>query len=54
MNSQSDGNIHVMPIEGIRHEASGDCWCDPILEYVNPDTGKILYVHRDTTADGLH
>ena len=32
---------------GRTHTASATCWCEPILNYVDPETGHRLYVHRD-------
>jgi hypothetical protein len=29
------------------HVTSGDCWCEPELDYVDPVTGAKVYVHRD-------
>ena len=23
------------------------CWCEPVLEYQDPETGNQLWVHRD-------
>lgn len=28
------------------HEANHDCWCEPEIDYVDPDTGVAVYVHR--------
>lgn len=28
------------------HEASADCWCGPVADYVDPDTGATVFVHR--------
>jgi len=28
------------------HEASEDCWCSPELNYVDPDNGNKVFVHR--------
>jgi hypothetical protein len=25
----------------------GLCWCEPELNYVDPDTGNKVFVHRD-------
>jgi len=29
------------------HLLTKDCWCYPILEYVNEETGVELWVHND-------
>lgn len=29
------------------HAASADCWCNPTIDYVNPDTGAAVYVHHE-------
>lgn len=29
------------------HEASADCWCEPEIDYTDPDTGISVYVHKD-------
>ena len=26
---------------------SGNCWCDPELEYEDPETGNQVWVHRE-------
>jgi hypothetical protein len=28
------------------HTAQADCWCEPDIDYVDPDTGTAVYVHR--------
>jgi len=28
------------------HEASAACWCGPEIDYVDPDTGATVYVHK--------
>ena len=28
------------------HEASADCWCGPEVDYVDPDTGAKVFVHK--------
>lgn len=32
----------------LEHEASADCWCEPELDSVDPDTGAKVWVHRET------
>ena len=29
------------------HLNSVHCWCDPILEYEDPDSGNQVWVHND-------
>jgi hypothetical protein len=29
-----------------RHEARADCWCEPMIDYKDPDTGVAVYVHN--------
>jgi len=28
------------------HSNSKDCWCDPYLDYENPETGSQVWIHR--------
>lgn len=28
------------------HVSSPDCWCNPRVEYVDPETGVAVYVHH--------
>ena len=30
-----------------RHETNADCWCAPVLDYVDPETGASVYVHNN-------
>lgn len=30
-----------------QHMASADCWCNPAVDYVDPDTGVTVYVHNE-------
>ena len=30
------------------HEMVSECWCNPILEYVDAKTGAAVYLHRHT------
>lgn len=32
----------------LEHKASADCWCEPELDSVDPDTGAKVWVHRET------
>jgi len=29
-----------------KHIASADCWCEPSVDYVDPDTGAKVFVHN--------
>jgi hypothetical protein len=29
------------------HVESGDCWCNPTLDYVNPETGAEHWIHHE-------
>jgi len=38
-------------VDGVRvgtleHELSEHCWCEPYLDYVDPETGNQGWVHR--------
>jgi len=37
--------FHVMPLFGREHECSTDCWCNPKMEFENPDTGAQVWSH---------
>ena len=30
----------------VEHESSKDCWCEPYLDYEDPETGNQVWVHR--------
>jgi hypothetical protein len=32
---------------GPEHISSPDCWCEPELDYKDPDTGAEVWVHRE-------
>lgn len=33
--------IHVVPLNDERqHEPTSDCWCEPTLDFVDPETGQ--------------
>jgi hypothetical protein len=36
---------HVMP-SGNDHADHPECWCEPQLEYRDPETGNEVWVHR--------
>lgn len=29
------------------HTTTADCWCQPEVSYVDPETGNAVYVHRE-------
>ena len=44
---QDGGMCAVRPCQAPRqHEASANCWCEPTIDYKDPDTGVAVYVHR--------
>jgi hypothetical protein len=36
-----------MPQARLEHIASADCWCEPTVEYIDPETNVAVYVHKD-------
>lgn len=33
--------LHVVPLNDERqHDLSGDCWCEPLVEWIDPETGQ--------------
>ncbi len=41
---------NVLSIEvRLAHTITADCWCEPEVDYVDPDTGATVYVHRRIT-----
>jgi hypothetical protein len=39
--------FHVLPAEDYcGHVASKGCWCNPILNYKNPETGNEVWSHN--------
>ncbi len=41
-----DGHVHTVPLEK-EHIESKDCWCEPTLEYEDPETGCKHYLHKE-------
>ena len=37
---------HVYPLYGRPHEASSRCWCEPRIDYKDPETGALIWVHN--------
>jgi hypothetical protein len=44
--TQPEPDLHVMPTDK-DHAESSDCWCEPELNYINPTTGRKVWVHRE-------
>ena len=44
----SDGTKYRVTPKGWKkmHKDSADCWCGPELDYVDPETGVSVYVHK--------
>lgn len=40
--------ISLRPVkpQPMEHRDSADCWCGPTLDYVDPETGVSVYVHK--------
>jgi hypothetical protein len=36
-----------MPKPTPEHVASADCWCEPTIDYRDPETGVAVYVHKE-------
>ena len=47
-----DGNIHTMPNCG-EHLETKLCWCGPLLDYKNEESGKEHWVHTETRKEAL-
>lgn len=35
------------PAKEREHVDSGDCWCHPTLNYINPETGAQHWIHHE-------
>lgn len=40
-------DLHVMPCYGKEHDSDPRCWCNPALNYEDPETRARVWVHRD-------
>ena len=40
----TDSNCHMVPIKGIYHQLTKNCWCSPTSEPMN--NGHTMYKHR--------
>jgi hypothetical protein len=38
----------------LEHTEDENCWCEPELYYVDPETDSKVWVHKDTTAEGMN
>lgn len=47
-------DIHTMPSDGPEHQESEECWCCPILIYVDIETGVHQWLHNDTRPGGVN
>ena len=41
-----DGAAEHLKSIAQEHVASEDCWCGPEVEYMDPETGAAVYVHK--------
>jgi hypothetical protein len=42
-----DGNIHVIPTHGTKHEETKDCWCDPtLIQDIDDEHDKQVWSHK--------
>ncbi len=39
--------LRVQPAQTREHIADADCWCIPIIDYTDPETGVSVYIHRN-------
>lgn len=46
MTENTDPEIDAIMKSYPEHELSADCWCEPELVYVDPETGDRVYAHR--------
>lgn len=37
---------HAIMYPDGEHVASAGCWCNPELDYIDPETGNAVYVHK--------
>lgn len=44
--TEPDGMIHVMPTDA-EHVESKECWCEPTLDYIDPETGNEVWLHKE-------
>ena len=45
---QDRGMCAVRPCKAHRqHDADPGCWCEPTIEYKDPDTGATVWVHKE-------
>ncbi|RUQ31729.1 MAG: hypothetical protein EKK68_07590 [Candidatus Competibacteraceae bacterium] len=41
-------------IENSEHKTDENCWCNPILDYTDPQTGHQVWVHNKTPNEFAH
>lgn len=39
--------IPIGPQIKIAHSAGKNCWCEPVLDYEDPENGNQLWIHRE-------
>jgi hypothetical protein len=51
MPDDREDDVHVMPnlpdTHPHAHSCSTGCWCQPELDYVDPETDRRVWVHRE-------
>jgi hypothetical protein len=50
-NGEDEHGIAVESVDHREHDLSADCWCRPLLDYTDPDTGVSVYVHKRSTDE---
>jgi hypothetical protein len=43
----SDKEFTTWDLSKTPHKNSKDCWCEPELDYEDPETGAQVWVHRE-------
>jgi hypothetical protein len=41
-----EGDIHIVPKDNAEHERDSSCWCDPIIFYIQEETGQKVWRHK--------
>lgn len=39
--------MHKPPEKAREHEEAGTCWCNPTLDFTNPETGAKHWIHHE-------
>ena len=42
----ANGHTYPSASASAMHDASANCWCEPTVDYKDPDTGVAVYVHK--------